>query len=71
MMQRATTHKYRDFLLKKNLRYTLAIIATLYFIFLVFIAINSCTAVYFSVKSKENKISEFLERVYTSYQSSL
>ena len=50
MMQRATTHKYRDFLLKKNLRYTLAIIATLYFIFLVFIAINSCTAVGFYVK---------------------
>lgn len=71
MIHRSTTHKYKDFLLKKNLRYTLAIIASLYFTFLVFIGIYSCTAVYFSVKSKESEISGFLNRVYTSYQSSL
>lgn len=71
MIHHSSTHKYRDFLLKKNLRYTLAIIASLYFIFLVFIGINSCTSVYFSVRSKESEISRFLNHVYTSYQSSL
>lgn len=70
-MTHPSSQKYKDFLLKKNLRYTLAIIASLYFIFLLFIGINSCSSVYFSVKTKETEISRFLNHTYASYRSEM
>lgn len=61
--------KYKDYVFAKNLRYALGIVATLYFIFLVFIALNACVSVLYSVKSKEKEITGFLNGVYGAYSS--
>ncbi len=59
--------RYKDYVFTKNLGYALGIVATLYFIFLVFIAVNACISVLFSVESKEKEITNFLDGAYGSY----
>lgn len=68
MEQQKLPQKYRDYLFIKNLRYAFTIIIILYFIFLIFISINSCTYILSSSKSKETSIRNFLSFVYGEYE---
>lgn len=61
--------KYKDYMFTKTLRYALGIVATLYFLFLVFITLNAYVSVLYSVKSKEKEITEFLNGIYGAYSS--
>lgn len=66
---RMNSKKYKDYVFAKNLRYALGIVGTLYFIFLVFIALNAGISVLSSVRSKGREIAGFMNGVYESYSS--